>query len=148
MYDLIIFVVLLMLGYLFGNLAERRHYRSIRKRESELNRLPAIATRIPPTDGVQRDSQLVAGSVVISVDFFRKFVAGLRNLIGGRVVSYEGMIDRARREAILRMKQEADVLGADLVFNIKIQTASISQNARGGIGSVEVLAYGTALIPR
>ena len=44
------------------------------------------------------------------------------------------------------MKEMADGLGAQMVFNIKVETASISKGRRQTIGSIEVLAYGTALI--
>lgn len=144
MLDLIVFLLLLALGYGFGRYAEKSHYKSIIERERRLSRIPAMVAKIPPTDG-RYDAALVTGSVVISVDYFKRFIAGLRNLIGGRVMSYESLLDRARREAVLRMKAEAEVLGAEYIFNVKLETASISQNARGGIGSVEVLAYGTAL---
>ena len=90
---------------------------------------------------------LVTGSTVVSVDYFKRFVAALRNLFGGRVTPYESLLDRARREAVLRMKAEAQALGASLVFNIKYETASISKGGGYTIGSIEVLAYGTALIP-
>ena len=82
----------------------------------------------------------------MSVDYFKRFIAGLRNLIGGRVTSYESLLDRARREAILRMKQEAKDLGANLIFNVKFETASISKGRNNQIGAVEVYAYGTAFI--
>ena len=147
MIDLIIFMVLLAAGYGFGHVAESRHYASIRKREKLLNALPVIASRIPPHGRPDFNSQLVTGSVVISVDYFKRFIAALRNLVGGRMTAYETLIDRARREAILRMKEEAKTLGADMVFNIKLETASIHKGNGNSIGSVEVLAYGTALIP-
>ena len=85
---------------------------------------------------------------MVSVDYFKRFLAGLRSVFGGRVTSYETLLDRARRESILRMKEAADGLGAEMVFNIKVETASISKGRRNAVGSVEVLAYGTALIPR
>jgi uncharacterized protein YbjQ (UPF0145 family) len=147
MVDLIIFVGLLLLGYGFGRAAEASHYKSIRKRERYLNKLPAIASRIPPYGEPNFDSQLVSGNVVISVDYFKRFIATLRNFFGGRVTSYESLLDRARREAVLRMKQEARALGATMVFNIKFETASIHKGNGNTIGSIEVLAYGTALIP-
>jgi uncharacterized protein YbjQ (UPF0145 family) len=147
MYDLIIFIVLLGLGYFFGRAAEKNHYKSIIKREKQLKDIIAVNSRIPPMNLGPLSSTLVSGSVVISVDYFKRFLAGLRSLVGGRVVSYESLLDRARREAILRMKQQARDLNAGMVFNIKLETASISKNARGAIGSVEVLAYGTALSP-
>lgn len=145
--DLIIFLTLLALGYGFGRHAEKRHYKSIIEREKALNRIPAVATKIPPADG-HYHPLLVSGSVVVSVDYFKRFIAGLRNLLGGRVTAYETLLDRARREAILRMKEEAEKAGAAYIFNIKLETSRISQgNKRNSLGSVEVLAYGTALIP-
>ncbi len=145
--ELIVLLSLLALGYIFGRLAESRHYKSIIAQEKVLNCLPAVASRFPPADKGYT-ATLVSGSVVISVDYFKRFIAGLRNLVGGPVTSYESLLDRARREAILRMKKQARELGAELVFNVKLETSRLYQGRRkNSIGSVEVLAYGTALIP-
>lgn len=147
MADLIIFLILLGLGYGFGRAAEKRHYKSIIEREVALNRIPAIALRFPPPSLKPQRTELVTGNVVISIDYFKSIAAGLRGLVGGRVKSYETLLDRARREAVLRMKEQADALGAKMVFNVKLETASISKGRKNKIGSVEVLAYGTAIIP-
>ena len=141
MSDIIVFLTLLGAGFAFGQLAEKRHYRSIIRRESELNRLPAVASRNPPVDRPYDQA-------LVSVDYFKRFVASLRNLFGGRVTAYETLLDRARREALLRMKTQAKGMGAEKVFNVKYETASISKGRKQTIGSVELLAYGTALIPR
>ena len=146
MVDLIVLATLLALGYFFGRSAESRHYKSIIKREKALAGIPAMATKIPDLSIRPHHTVLVTGSVVISVDYFKRFLAGLRNLIGGRIKSYESLVDRARREAILRMKEQAQVKGANLIFNVKLETSSISQGRGNSIGSVEVLAYGTAFI--
>lgn len=148
MYELIIFAVLLVLGYVFGQAAEKKHFASIRTREQELKDILVFNERFPGFLDPAPDTQLVSGNVVISVDFFKSFVAGLRTLVGGRITSYESLLERARREAILRMKAQASDLGGTQIFNIKIETASISNNASQGIGSVEVYAYGTAVIPQ
>lgn len=145
--NLVVFVILLALGYGFGRYTEKKHYKSIISREKDLNRIPAVAQRFPPLATTPYQVDLVAGNVVISVDYFKRFVAGLRNLIGGRMTSYESLLDRARREAVLRMKEHADQLGAKMIFNIKLETSSIHKGRKNGVGSVEVLAYGTALIP-
>lgn len=147
MIDLAIFLTLLAAGYGFGRYAELKHYKSIIKREKQFSSLPAIAAKTPPITNGPSDSQLVTGNVVISVDYFKRFISVLRNLVGGRVTSYESLLDRARREAILRMKSKAHDLNAKYVFNIKYETASIYKGRRQQIGSVEVLAYGTAIIP-
>jgi len=148
MLELIIFLVLLACGYIFGRHAEKKHYQSIIAREKQLNKLPAIACRTIPASEKAYDTNLVSGSVVISVDYFKQLIALLRNLVGGRVTSYETLVDRARRESILRMKEEAESQGAEMIFNIKLETSSIYKGRKNSIGSVEVLAYGTALIPR
>jgi len=145
MYDLYIFLILLALGFFIGAWVEKRHYRSILKREAASADILLIASKLPTPDLKISESHLVGGNAVISVDYFKRFVAGLRNLVGGRMSTYESLVDRARREAILRLKDEANRLGADMVFNIKIETASISQSANNSLGSIEVYAYGTAV---
>ena len=138
-----IVVSLLILGYLFGSLAERRHFRKIREREALGIGLPVIASRYPPEDRPY-EQYLVSGNVVIASDYFKSFLAGLVNIFGGRVTPYESMLDRARRESILRMKDQATEKGAAYVFNIKYDTTRL---ATGRLAAVEVLAYGTAMVP-
>ncbi len=141
------FLALLIIGYLFGKWAEKRHYRSIHEREDSLRDLLVLPVRVPEPQHLNHDSTLVTGSVVISVDYFKTVAASLRNLFGGRVGAYETLIDRARREATLRMQEDAQLKGAELIYNVKYETSRIGDNAGKGLGSVEVLAYGTALIP-
>ena len=145
-FNFILFLTLLALGYGTGRYAERRHYKSILRREDKLRGIPAIASKRASWTDRPPQTRMVTGSVVVSVDYFKRFVAGLRSLVGGRITTYETLLDRARREAILRMKQRAADLGAHIVFNVKIETASISKGRKQTVGSVEVLAYGTALI--
>ncbi len=142
--QLILVVVLVSLGYFFGKRAEKKHFKSIIEREEQLNTLPAMASRMPPQDGAY-DQILVSGSVVIANDYFKTFVAGLRNLFGGKISTYESLLDRARREALLRMKEQAKQLNADLVFNVKYETANISGQTSKKPPIIEAHAYGTAL---
>ncbi len=136
---------LLLLGFITGSIAESRHYKSIRERE-RTNPVLVFSQRLPPPQFPAPRTALVMGSVVISADYFKRFVAILRMLVGGRLNTYETLLDRARREALLRMREQAQTLGAATVFNVKVQTASIAgRNARAGIACLEVIAYGTAL---
>jgi len=146
MYELIITAVLLLLGYFFGTYREKAHYESIHVRERELASVLLFASRMPPDDMSPNGGRLVQGQVVVSVDYFKRFVAGLRKLVGGRLTSYESLLDRGRREAILRMKQEAHEHGANMVFNFKVETSSISKGQGGSLGCIEVLAYGSAVV--
>jgi len=147
MSNIVLFCILLLLGLVIGKYAEKRHLKSIIKREHELNALPAVASRYPPSgDNAGPHQQLlVTGSVVIASDYFKTFLASLINIFGGRVTPFETLLDRGRREALLRMKASARAVNAEYVFNVKYQTATIQQK---GNGAIEVLVYGTALIPR
>lgn len=144
--ELLPLLVLTIIGYLSGSIIERRHFRSIRERESQLIGILTFSAKLPPAEDFDKQSVLVTGNVVISVDYFKHISAALRNLIGGRVIAYETLMNRARREAILRMKTDAKEKGASQIFNVKLETSSISKGGANQIGSVEVFAYGTGLI--
>ena len=141
-------LTLLALGYFFGRYAERSHYRSILWREKESVNFPLLTLRTPPANLPRCEASLVTGNVVVSVDYFKRFLAALRALVGGRLKSYESLLDRARREAILRMKEQAMDQGAIVVMAVRIETASISKGQGQNIGSIEVVAYGTAIMPQ
>jgi uncharacterized protein YbjQ (UPF0145 family) len=138
-------VALLLVGYFVGRVIEKRHYASIRRRERELQSVVALNTRYVP-DGVDVVSaRVVSGSVVVSSDYFKTFVAGFRSLVGGRFRGYETLLERARREAMLRLKQEAKDAGSTLVIGLRFHTTRVSGSQTP---AVEVLAFGTALNPR
>lgn len=144
MEGIVLWLLLVVIGYVFGRRAESRHYKSINARERTLLALPAVNAREPvAAPGPVARAELVYGSVVISVDFFKRVAAGLRAIVGGRVQSYETLVDRARREAVLRMKESCP--GAHQIINLRLETATISGNTKGAVGSVEVIAYGTAI---
>lgn len=144
MEQLIIFVVLLSLGYSFGRYAEIKHYRSILEREEILLTLPTTSKKSVGDDNREVSRcKLVNGSMVVSVDYFKRILAKLRNFFGGNVQSFETLVDRARREAVLRMKESCQ--DADMIINLRLETSSITKGSGKQIGSVEVLAYGTAI---
>lgn len=142
------FPLLLLLGtYLIGSAVERAHYRDLRIREWRSRRLTTLNLRTPPKGWKITGAELVTGSVVISIDHFRRLVAGLRMLFGGRIPAYERLLDRARREAVLRMKEAAFERGCQAVINVRIETSRIASSNRKGEGTqgAEILAFGTAL---
>jgi uncharacterized protein YbjQ (UPF0145 family) len=143
--DFIILISLIAIGYVAGTWSEKRHYRSIEKREKEYLYLPAITVKNVTVDDLKvRKVELVYGSAVISIDYFKRILAGLRNIFGGTVKSYETLIDRARREALLRMKEKAS--GAAMIINVRIETSTIGKKAhKKSVGCLEAIAYGTAL---
>ena len=145
MYNLLFFIALISVGYLTGTLAERYHYRSIDRREKMFLNLPAVTIKtIKYPDDKIKSAELVYGSAVISIDYFKRFTASLRNIFGGTVKSYESLVDRARREALIRMKEMAG--DSKIIVNVRIETSTIGRNAnKKGVGCLEAIAYGTAL---
>ena len=143
MVGLIIPLVLLVLGCFLDKLAEARHYRSLRLREASTSEQPALTLDAVPFARPVERVEIAAGSVVISIDYFKRFLASLRMLFGGEMSSYSSLIDRARREALLRMKESCT--DADLFINTRLETATISRGKSDSIGCVEVVAYSTAI---
>lgn len=132
-------------GLIVGTFLERRHLASIREREALFANCPAITSKQWDTTRTVADSTIVSASTVVSLDYFKRILANLRNLFGGRVRSYETLLDRAKREAILRLHEAAP--DSHIILNLRLQTTTIvSVHNRGkGIGGIEVLAYGTAV---
>ena len=139
--------VLLTVTYFIGNAIEKRHFDRIRAREEQYRQFPVINFRSVPTSWQIASAELVQGSVVISIDYFKRFLAALRALFGGRIRSYESLLDRARREALLRMTEDAMSRGFDGVVNVRLETSRLATSRRDGKGTagVEMLAFGTAV---
>lgn len=144
--EILIPIVLIIVGYTFGSVNEKKHYRRMRKEEALLLNLPVeVGTFNKEITGAR--GQLVNGHVVIASDYFKNFASSLRSLIGGNLGNYEKLIDRGRREAIIRMKREAQRLGASRIVNMRLETARIGNNQReNAMPCIEVHAYGTAII--
>ncbi len=142
--------LLLVAAYFIGSYLEKRHYLSIEKREAQSLHLPLLTFEDAdgqfPLNTDYDNARMVNGSVVISVDRFKQLLAALRNFFGGRIGAYETLLDRGRREAILRMKERAG--DASAIVNCRIETSTLAGKGGQGLGTVEVHAYGTAVDAR
>lgn len=140
-------VALLLLGIFAGGVNERRHLRRLARREAGFRDIAVNnLKRVTDPDTVRR-ATLVSGSVVIATDYFKSFATALRNLVGGEMKAALSLMTRARREALLRLLAEARAAGATEVWNVRYQFCSISQmSGRRGAMSVEIVAYGTAVV--
>jgi uncharacterized protein YbjQ (UPF0145 family) len=137
-------LLVIVIALISGRVIERRHYRSIDRREKHLGRVALLNSKHYPDHQPVVKAEFVEGAVVISYDYFKRFLAGLRQIFGGEVKAYVSLLDRGRREAMLRMKECCP--DADLIVNFRVETSSVSKGRRKrSIGSVEVIAYGTAL---
>ncbi|MGB3296965.1 MAG: heavy metal-binding domain-containing protein [Phormidesmis sp.] len=145
MIEIVIFLILIGTGYFVGRHFEQQHYVSIKAREKQTLHIPMVNFGAKQDLPYAHEAQMFVGSVVVANDYFKTFSAGLRNLVGGRMLGYESLLDRARREALLRMKEEAIAWGASQVVNVRFETANISGQSNQQSGCVEVMAYCTAI---
>jgi len=144
--EILFVIALAVVGLVFGSMNERKHYRSIQQREAKYRHILLFNEKRPPPELAGQPFHLVQGSVVISSDYFKNIAAGLRSLFGGNLTSYESLLDRGRREAILRLKQQAHERGAHMVVGVLFETSTLNQAQKNKIVSCEVLAYGTAFV--
>jgi uncharacterized protein YbjQ (UPF0145 family) len=140
-------LLLLILGFSAGTLNERRHLRSLRRREEQVSGFLVTNVRTYLAPGPGPEPALILGEVVVATDYFKTFAASLKKLIGGELRTYEKLMDRARREALLRVQEQAVQLGYNAICNVRLDFANV-----GGIGAtkqakatmVAVLASATA----
>ena len=82
---------------------------------------------------------LVRGNTIRTRHVGRDILAALRNLAGGEIREYTKMMAETREQAIDRMVEEAEALGADAVVMVRFQTVEMMR------GAAEMLCYGTAV---
>lgn len=133
---------LIFFGFI-GAYVEKKHYVSIRAREAATAALPIMAARTLEAGRAVADARLVVAEVMISHDYFKRFLAQLRNFFGGRIRSYDTLMDRARREALLRLKEQSP--GASIIANLRLETVCISTQRKNAVVGVSIVAYGTAI---
>ena len=98
-----------------------------------------VTTDFVPGRKISKELGLVRGNTIRARHIGRDIMAGLRNIVGGEITDYTKMMAESREQAIDRMIEEAESLGADAVINIRFATSMIMQSAS------EILAYGTAV---
>lgn len=79
------------------------------------------------------------GSTVRARNIGRDIFAGLKNIVGGEIHEYTELQAQAREQALERMINDAERLGANAVINVRMHTSMIMQ------GASEILVYGTAV---
>jgi len=95
---------------------------------------------IIPGKRINKHLGLVQGSSVRAKHVGRDFMAGLKNIFGGELRGYTELLQESRQEAIERMMEEAQAVGANAVLNVRFSTSSVAA------GAAELFAYGTAVV--
>ena len=82
---------------------------------------------------------LARGNTIQARHIGRDIMAGLRTIVGGEIKEYTVMLDKARDQAIERMVNQAEKLGANAIVGVRFTTSQTMS------GAAEILAYGTAV---
>jgi len=82
---------------------------------------------------------LVRGSTIRARHVGRDIMAGMRNIVGGEVKDYTVMLAQAREEALQRMIEQAEKMGANAIVGVRLVTSMVMS------GAAEMVAYGTAV---
>lgn len=131
-------LVLFFIGWGFGRFIEQKHLRELDEKERLLSHIYIDTNKFQTSN---HQGQLISSNVVISHDYFKYIIAQIQNFFGGRLTTYESVVERARREAIVRLKQEAEKVGAKQIMGLRLSTTELGMQG----GMVEVFAYGTAI---
>ncbi|WP_045443970.1 YbjQ family protein [Psychrobacter sp. JCM 18902] len=139
------FILLFAAGWFFGSRHERQHLAQLSIAEQELSHIMVSSERFyVPKLVANTEGELVLGSVVIAQDYFKMIIARVLSIFGKNLTTYETLLDRARREALVRMRTEAQAKGYNHIYGLRLEVSNINQ-----LGSmVEAIAYGTAVNSR
>lgn len=144
--EILILLIIVGVTYVTGTIIEKRHYKDIIKREIALIKKPIINAGAKTWNSKKKIKkiELVTGEVVISGDYFKNFAATLKSFFGGRLTSFESVLDRGRREAILRMRENAK--DSNFIINAKIESVMINDYyTNNSVPQCAIIAYGTAI---
>lgn len=135
-------LVLIIVGWFFGTRNERCHFAELKVSEAQFSHVIVSTERFyQPNLTPESQGELVLGSVVIAQDYFKLVVAKILNIFGKNLTTYETLLDRARREALVRLREQAAAKGFSHVYGLRFEVSNINQMG----GMVEAIAYGTAV---
>jgi uncharacterized protein YbjQ (UPF0145 family) len=138
MFEFVMFVGLVTVGYTVGSYQEKKHLKDLQERELKLLKFPVRANKEIYQTMVS--GHLVSASVVIANDYFKTVAVSVKSFFGGQVRSQEALLDRARREVTLRLKEKAITKGAHEIIGFRMDTSMVDDKG------VEVFVYGTAVV--
>ena len=138
--------ILLVLGLVVGGMAEKSHFNSLDQREDAHRGIVQTQVGSFMAPASQRGQpSLVCSECVIASDYFKNFLSGFRKFFGGEMKSYNTLIERARREAILRLVEQAHGFGYNAICNVRVEPVDIAGNiSKKAAATVCVVASATA----
>ena len=101
--------------------------------------MTVVTTPNVPGKTVVRTLGLVRGNTIRARHVGKDIMAAMRNLVGGEVTEYAKLLAESREQALDRMVEQAEALGANAVIGLQFQTSVVMG------GAAEMMAYGTAV---
>ena len=98
-----------------------------------------VTTEQIPNKTILETLGIARGSTVRAQNIGKDIFAGLKNIIGGEISEYTKLQAQSREQALKRMVDDAESLGANAIVNVRLTTSMVMQ------GCSEILAYGTAV---
>ena len=85
---------------------------------------------------------IVTGEVIVGANIFRDIFASITDIVGGRSGKYERVLERARKEAIAEMEEQAAKLGGNAVVGVDLDYEVLGSNG----SMLMVSCSGTAVV--
>ena len=117
----------LILGFVAGTFAEKSHLKKLDQRESINRQMLQTQSKIylNPTPGGKTPT-MISSETVVASDYFKNFLSGFRKFFGGEMKSYYTLMERARRETLAKLIEQAREMGYNAVCNVRLEPADIS----------------------
>lgn len=93
-----------------------------------------------PEKKIVKTLGLVKGNTIRARHIGKDIIAGLRAVVGGELHEYTQLLAQSREQAIDRMVEDAEKMGANAIVSVSFTTSVMSQ------GSAELMAFGTAVL--
>ena len=143
--EALVYLIPLAMLVIFGSvgwLTERNHLSQLDREEAELAHITVTNLKSAPAGMKVVGQPFVIGEAVIGSDYLKTAFASLRAIVGGEIKSFQRLLERGRREAIVRMKRQAAGAGASTVINVRVERAEMGS---ANLPAAEIIATGTAV---
>lgn len=140
-------IVLLTLGVVAGGMAEKKHFAQLAQREYATNDIIRTQSKnfLAPNHNSQSPPTIICAETVVASDYFKNFLAGFRKFFGGEMRSYNSLMDRARRETLMKLIEQSKARGYNAVCNVRLEPADIGGNlSKKGAAMVCIVGTATA----
>ena len=115
------------MGFVAGTFAEKNHFKRLDEREAVNRQMLQTQSKLflsPVKSG--KTPTMIHSETVVASDYFKNFISGFRKFFGGEMKSYYTLMERARRETLAKLIEQARDMGYNAVCNVRLEPADIS----------------------